>query len=77
MIDIKKLINFQKKNDILRKSIYVFIIISIFVICIGSVNIEFFPFILILPVTSTILYLYAKKINIKINKMYNEIVKNE
>ena len=78
MIDIEKLINLKKKNDILRKAICIFIIISIFVICISLLaNIELFPFIMILPVSSIILYLYAKKINIEVKKMHNEIVKNE
>jgi len=79
MIDIEKLINLKKKNDIVLKSLYIFIIISCFVICINLlVYIEVFPFIvLILLALLIILYLYAKKINIELKKMHNEVIRNE
>jgi len=79
MINIEKLINLKKKNDTLRKAVCIFIIISIFVICISLlVDIEISPFIMIfLPIPSLILYLYAKKINIEVKKMHNEIIGNE
>lgn len=71
MNDIEKLNNLKKKNDILLKSLYIFIIISFFVICIILlVNIKIFPFIpLVLLASSIILYLYAKKINIEVKKI--------
>lgn len=71
MINIEKLNNLKKKNDILLKSLYIFIIISFFVTCIILlVNIKIFPFIpLVLFASSIILYLYAKKINIEVKKI--------
>ena len=76
MLDIKNLSKLKKKNDIVIKSLYVFIVVSFFLILVHLlIHIEFFLFITqILLVVSLILFLYAKKINIEVNKMCNEVI---
>ena len=78
-IDTKKLANLKKKNDLVRKLLYIFIITACFVTCITLlVNREMFPFIsLILFASSIILYLCSKKINIDIKKMCDEVIGNQ
>jgi len=77
MFDIERLTKLKKKNDLLIKLLYIFIITSCFLICIHLImNIEIFLFITqILLAVSIILFLYAKKINIEVKKMYDESVK--
>ena len=76
MINIEKLTNLKKKNDIVIKSLYIFIVVSCFLICTHLLmNIEIFTFITqILLVVSLILFLYAKKINIEVKKIHNELI---
>jgi len=77
MFDIENFNNLKKKNDLLIKLLCIFIITSCFLICIHLImNIEIFLFITqILLAVSIILFLYAKKINIEVKKMYDESVK--
>ena len=77
MFDIERLTKLKKKNDLLIKLLCIFIITSCFLICIHLImNIEIFLFITqILLAVSIILFLYAKKINIEVKKMYDESVK--
>ena len=78
MFDIENFYNLKKKNDLLIKLLYIFIITSCFLICIHLImNIEIFLFITqILLAVSIILFLYAKKINIEVKKMYDEVIRN-
>jgi len=78
MFDIENFNNLKKKNDLLIKLLYIFIITSCFLICIHLImNIEIFLFITqILLAVSIILFLYAKKINIEVKKMYDEVIRN-
>lgn len=78
MFDPKRLIKLKKRNDILKKSLYIYVIISIIAICFGFIYKEIFSFITIsLLITSAILFLIAKKINIEVNKMCDDVIKNE
>jgi len=78
MFDIENFNNLKKKNDLLIKLLYIFIITSCFLICIHLImNIEIFLFITqILLAVSIILFLYSKKINIEVKKMYDEVIRN-
>jgi len=75
MFDIEKLNNLKKKNDLLIKSLCVYVIISILAICFGILYREIFSFITIsLLITSVIFFLIAKKINIEVKKMCDEVI---